>query len=66
MLILTATICLLSDPVTVDCRTEAMRIETDPRECLALVAPVEAMLVEQAGDLPVIYVKAACKLGVLS
>jgi hypothetical protein len=41
----------------------ALRVETDAGECLAMLAPVEAMLREQAVGMPVVYLKAACKRG---
>ena len=65
MLILSATICLLRDPLTVQCETRALRVEMDPVECLAMLAPVEVMLREQADGLPVAYIKAACKRGIV-
>jgi len=63
MLIISAVVCLLADPLTVECRTVALRVETDAGECLAMLAPVEAMLREQAVGMPVVYLKAACKRG---
>ena len=65
MLILSAVVCLLVDPLTVQCETRALRVETDPTECLAMLAPVEDILREQAGVLPVVYIKAACKRGIV-
>ena len=65
MTVLVATVCLLFDTLTVDCQTNAIRIEQTPRECIRLIKPVEAMLTEQAGKAKVVYIKAACKRGPL-
>lgn len=65
MILMIATVCLLSDPVTLDCRTEVMRIEKTPIACLMLVEPMQAFLIEQAAGMPGAQVLVACKAGLV-
>ena len=64
-ILLVATICLQTDPVTLDCRTEVMRMERTPIACLMMMEPVHAFLQEQTAGLPVAFLAMACKSGTM-
>ena len=65
MILMIATVCLMSDPVTLDCRTEVMRIEKTPIACLMLVQPMVDFLTEQAAGMPGVQVLVGCKAGLV-
>ena len=63
MIILAVTVCLMADPLTVQCQTEVFRVEQSEAACLAMLAPVHAWMIEVSAGLPVLVVTAACKRG---
>ena len=63
MFLLVATICLQSDPRTVECRSAVWRMEPTPAACLAMLEPVRSFLAEQTAGWPVVRILAACKGG---
>ena len=65
VLILVATVCILADPLTVQCETKALRIEGDLSACVQMIKPTEVMLAEHAAGLTVVYLKAMCKGGMI-
>jgi len=66
MILLVATVCLLVDPVTVQCQTQVMRLDPTPTACIEMVPPTVAFLVEQTSALPVIAILAMCKAGAVA
>ena len=66
MIILAVTVCLMADPLTVQCRTEVFRVEQSESACLAMLAPVHAWMIEASAGLPVLVVTAACKRGTMA
>jgi hypothetical protein len=65
MILMIATVCLLSDPVTLTCKTEVLRMEKTPIACLMLVQPMTDFLIEQAAGMPGVQVLVACKAGMV-
>ena len=65
MWLLVATICIVADPVTVNCATEAVKIERTRSDCTVLLLPMEAYLrglLDEAKIEPV-FLNVACKSG---
>ena len=62
MILVVATICFLSDPVTLECKTEVVRVEPTPIACIKMLAPVETWLRETHSPE---WVAVACKNGPL-
>lgn len=66
VIMLVATVCLLSGPVSLDCRTEVVRVERTPLACVELLRPVHALLAEQTAGLPVVFLGVVCKGGLVA
>lgn len=62
MILVVATICLLRDPVTLECRTEVVRVEPTFIACSRMKKPVEEWLAEMFKPE---WVAVACKNGPL-
>jgi len=60
MILLVATICLQSE-LTLDCRTEVVRVERTPVDCIQMVVPVGAWLQETYSPA---WMVVTCKSGV--
>lgn len=58
--LLIATICLRVDPVTIECRTEAVRVERSIAACVPMVKPMSDYLSETYKPE---WMAVACKLG---
>lgn len=58
--LLIATICLRVDPVTIECRTEAVRVETSRVRCAKLEQPMRDYMTETYKPE---WMAVACKLG---
>jgi len=63
MLILSAVVCLLANPLTVECHRESVLVHVSLPECRLLEVPFEALIAEGVGGLAVIYIKARCLTG---
>ena len=62
MILVVATICLRVDLLTLECKTEVVRVEPTPVACIEMLAPVEKWLRETHSPE---WVAVACKNGPL-
>lgn len=64
--LLVATVCIVTEPGTVKCDTQAMRPVVGRYECFEVVKPFHAFLEAQTAWLKPVYLFVGCKLGQLS
>lgn len=62
MILLVATICLQTDPVTLQCRTEVVRVEPTAAACHRMLEPTAAWLNETYAPA---WLGIACKTGTM-
>ena len=63
MWLLLSTICIVTSPLTVECRHEAARPVEDRAECVAMIAPLRDYIKEVSTGLPVVFIGVGCKYG---
>lgn len=61
MMLLVATICLQTDAITLQCRTEVVRVEPTPAACARMVKPTTEWLQEAFAPA---WLAVGCKSGV--
>lgn len=65
MWILVSVLCIVTSPLTVECRHEAARPVENRAECVAMIVPLRDYIKEASAGMPVVFVGVGCKFGVV-